>query len=86
MGQVLTKNEGFGNFCEGWIPFLFEIKQKAGWLVGMTWPWGNDQRLSTNLIMLKLTELTVVGMCSLAFKLPLALHLHHLSMFAYGQL
>ena len=35
MGQVLTKNEGFGDFCEGWIPFLLEIKQKAGWLVGM---------------------------------------------------
>ena len=35
MGQVLTKNEGFGDFCEGWVPFLLEIKQKAGWLVGM---------------------------------------------------
>ena len=35
MGQVLTKNEGFSDFCEGWIPFLLEIKQKAGWLVGM---------------------------------------------------
>ena len=35
MGQVLTKNEGFSDFCEGWVPFLFEIKQKAGWLVGM---------------------------------------------------
>ena len=35
MGQVLTKNEGFSDFCEGWVPFLLEIKQKAGWLVGM---------------------------------------------------
>ena len=35
MGQVLTKNEGFSVFCEGWLPFLLEIKQKAGWLVGM---------------------------------------------------
>ena len=35
MGQVLTENEGFGDFCEGWVPFLLEIKQKAGWLVGM---------------------------------------------------
>ena len=34
MGQVLTKNEGFSDFCEGWVPFLLEIKQKAGWLVG----------------------------------------------------
>ena len=35
MGQVLTKNEGFGDrFCEEWVPFLLEIKQKAGWLVG----------------------------------------------------
>ena len=34
-GQVLTKNEGFSDFCEGWVPFLLEIKQKAGWLVGM---------------------------------------------------
>ena len=33
--QVLTKNEGFSDFCEGWVPFLLEIKQKAGWLVGM---------------------------------------------------
>ena len=23
------------DFCEGWVPFLLEIKQKAGWLVGM---------------------------------------------------
>ena len=29
------KNEGFSDFCEGWVPFLLEIKQKAGWLVGM---------------------------------------------------
>ena len=37
MGQVLTgpKNEGSSDFCEGWVPFLLEIKQKAGWLVGM---------------------------------------------------
>ena len=35
MGQVLIKNEGFSDFCEGWVPFLLEIKQKAGWLVGM---------------------------------------------------
>ena len=35
MGQVLTKNEGFSDFCEGWVPFLLEIKQKAGWLVGV---------------------------------------------------
>ena len=35
MGQVLTKNEGFSDFCEGWVPFLLEIKQKTGWLVGM---------------------------------------------------
>ena len=33
--EVLTKNEGFSDFCEGWVPFLLEIKQKAGWLVGM---------------------------------------------------
>ena len=38
MGQVLTKNEGFSDFCEGWVPFLLEIKQKAGWLVGMIFP------------------------------------------------
>ena len=35
MSQVLTKNEGFGDFREGWVPFLLEVKQKAGWLVGM---------------------------------------------------
>ena len=35
MGQILTKSEGFGDFFEGWVPFLLEIKQKAGWLVGM---------------------------------------------------
>ena len=35
MGQVLTKIERFGDFCEGWVPFLLEIKQKARWLVGM---------------------------------------------------
>ena len=35
MGQVFTKNEGFSDFCEGRVPFLLEIKQKAGWLVGM---------------------------------------------------
>ena len=34
MGQVLTKNEGFSDFCEGWVPFLLEIKQKAGCMVG----------------------------------------------------
>ena len=40
MGQVLTKNEGFSDFCEGWVPlFLLEIKQKAGWLVGMGYDW-----------------------------------------------
>ena len=39
MGQVLTKKkEGFGDFYEGWVPFLLEIKQKAGWLVGMQSP------------------------------------------------
>ena len=41
MGQVLTKNEGFSDFCEGWVPFLLEIKQKAGWLVGMKL-WGPE--------------------------------------------
>ena len=30
MGQVFTKNEGFSDFYEGWVPFLLEIKQKAG--------------------------------------------------------
>ena len=29
------KNEGFSDFYDGWVPFLLEIKQKAGWLVGM---------------------------------------------------
>ena len=29
------KNVGIGNFCEGSTPFLLDIKQKAGWLVGM---------------------------------------------------
>ena len=33
--QIVTKKEGFGDSCEGWIPILLEIKQKAGWLVGM---------------------------------------------------
>ena len=36
-GQVQTKNEGFSDCYEGWVPFLLEIKQKAGWLVGMSW-------------------------------------------------
>ena len=36
-GQVVTKNEGFGDFLEGWVPVLLEIEQKAGWLVGMIW-------------------------------------------------
>ena len=35
MGQVLIRNERFSDFYEGWIPFLLEIKQKAGWLVGV---------------------------------------------------
>ena len=35
MGQVLIRNERFSDFYEGWIPFLLEIKQKAGWLVGI---------------------------------------------------
>ena len=26
---------GIGDFCEGSTPFLLDIKQKAGWLVGM---------------------------------------------------
>ena len=47
MGQVLTKNEGFGDFCEGWIPFLLEIKQKTGWLVGMIWACNNIHRLDS---------------------------------------
>ena len=34
MGQVVTKNDGFGDFLEEWVPFLLEIKQKTGWLVG----------------------------------------------------
>ena len=34
-GPDSHKKEGFSDFCEGWIPFLLEIKQKAGWLVGM---------------------------------------------------
>ena len=34
-GPGSHKNEGFSDFCEGWVPFLLEIKQKAGWLVGM---------------------------------------------------
>ena len=29
------KNVGIGHFCEGSAPFLLDIKQKAGWLVGM---------------------------------------------------
>ena len=33
MGQIVTKKKGFGDLCEGWVPFLLEIKQKAGWLV-----------------------------------------------------
>ena len=32
------KNEGFSDYCEGWVPFFLEIKQKAGWLVGMKLP------------------------------------------------
>ena len=35
MGQIVTQKKGFGGFCEGWVPFLLEITQKAGWLVGM---------------------------------------------------
>ena len=31
-GPGCHKNEGFGDFWEGWVPFLLEIKQKAGWL------------------------------------------------------
>ena len=32
---IIKKKEGFGDFFEGWVPFLLEIKQKTGWLVGM---------------------------------------------------
>ena len=32
---VPHKNVGIGEFCEGSAPFLLDIKQKAGWLVGM---------------------------------------------------
>ena len=35
MGQIVTKKKGFDGFYERWIPFLLEIMQKAGWLVGM---------------------------------------------------
>ena len=35
MGQVLTKNEGFSDFCEGWVPFLLKSSRK---LDGWHWP------------------------------------------------
>ena len=35
MKLQVVKNEGFGDFWEGWVPFLFDIQAKAGWLVGM---------------------------------------------------
>ena len=37
MGQVVTINEGFGDFFKGMGTILLEIKQKARWLVGMPW-------------------------------------------------
>ena len=30
-----SQNVGIGDFCEGSTSFLLDIKQKAGWLVGM---------------------------------------------------
>ena len=28
MDQFVTKNEGYGDFSEGWVPFLLEIQAK----------------------------------------------------------
>ena len=33
MGFQVVKNEGFGDFWEGWIPFLLDIQAKS-WMVG----------------------------------------------------
>ena len=31
---IYGQNEGFSDFCEGWVPFFLEIKCSESWMVG----------------------------------------------------